>query len=827
MKKYIGFILTGAIVLSLFGGNVAQAAALTQAQVNAIIGLLQAFGASASTIAEVEADLTGKSITTTPIINNPITTPTTNTNTFVASNLNGWSPIYVSWNSLSGYGDWQNSNSILSQDQLGALHYKIENSGFGNLGSDYAVTARVQFLAGQNEAGICARMDSQGNGYCFSTSWGGTSGTMISKFHGGDQNPQNLNGGNSVNLQDNVWYDLKLQVSGNTISGKIWQDGTNEPFVWTAQASDNDFMSAGNIGFYSYNSSVKISSVNVSANTTTTVTTPTSAPTITSVSPNSISDNLTTSPTLTIYGTNLSGANKVNLSCADNSGCGGTDGITPTFNSNTEVQFVADVRLFSGASAYNLSISTPTGTSNTLPFTITPVTQTPTSTPVSASPLLIAKNGNFTDQTIIANTSYQKIGSFILQNHSATTNIQLSNITVGIGGTIPLTSLANLRISLVNNPVNPSTSNNFSVNNVIVANASLEVDIFADVGAITTNGTSTITTTLTVTAAGATISGNGASGQTIFVVSSVISVGPISVSSNLVSGSPVPQYVIGGSTSPIAIYNVANSVGSSVVTEMDFQTEDNGVIVSVTAGGVTTPVVAGKAILTGLNILVPSGLAGVNIPVSVTYNKVGTGGLSIDGLSSGLELDTVKSPANTVSTIISSEPMFLVASKPTITVSSPSNLLSAQPELIDVTVSANSSGDISVDQLPIMVTTSGPGSFLGLGLSIPSQSVVVKDQSGNTLAIVNGTLSVPANGTGKVNLTFTGGYRILAGSSQTFKIFAKVSGFTGMAQSVQTGLNSSYLFKWTDVNGGSSEGALDGSHIVNYPTNAVTVQSAN
>ena len=77
MKKYISLVLSGAIVLTLVFGSIAQAAALTQVQVNAIIGLLQSFGASASVVANVQSALTGQPTTGTTATTNNCSTITT------------------------------------------------------------------------------------------------------------------------------------------------------------------------------------------------------------------------------------------------------------------------------------------------------------------------------------------------------------------------------------------------------------------------------------------------------------------------------------------------------------------------------------------------------------------------------------------------------------------------------------------------------------------------------------------------------------------------------------------------------------------------------
>ena len=63
LRSMPGLIVGMTMVLSLVGGNgIAQAAALTSAQVSAIVSLLQSFGADAATVANVQATLSGSSV---------------------------------------------------------------------------------------------------------------------------------------------------------------------------------------------------------------------------------------------------------------------------------------------------------------------------------------------------------------------------------------------------------------------------------------------------------------------------------------------------------------------------------------------------------------------------------------------------------------------------------------------------------------------------------------------------------------------------------------------------------------------------------------------
>ncbi|MFA6340671.1 MAG: peptidoglycan-binding domain-containing protein, partial [Candidatus Paceibacterota bacterium] len=63
LRSMFGTVVGLAMVLSLVGGSVAQAAALSQTQINAIVSLLQSFGADAGTVANVTASLNGQPTT--------------------------------------------------------------------------------------------------------------------------------------------------------------------------------------------------------------------------------------------------------------------------------------------------------------------------------------------------------------------------------------------------------------------------------------------------------------------------------------------------------------------------------------------------------------------------------------------------------------------------------------------------------------------------------------------------------------------------------------------------------------------------------------------
>jgi len=564
----------------------------------------------------------------------------------------------------------------------------------------------------------------------------------------------------------------------------------------------------------------------------------------------------------------------------------------------------------------------------------------------------LAKNTSYSSQSILANTPNQEIGSFMLQQNSSE-DAQLTNINVGLGGTFvgtnPSAVLSNLRTSEATTPVNPALTNSFSVNDVIKANTSREIDVFADVGQLSTttsltaatgsvtisgtfnvpgaalpitatvNGqvfsysvtatttnvayiatqlasvinasttspviasvtnnltnsvivltskvggsvsnytltasagttggtvaasgagnltggstvntaTATIITTLTATAQGKIsnspilVIGSPAQGQTITVTGGALNVGGA-----LVSNSPLSQLVIGGSTFPVAVYNALSTIGTSTITEMDFTVDSSSTISSVTVGGLTAQPVGGTAIVQGLNIQVPQGLGGVNIPVSVTYNTVGLSGLQVDNQASNITLSVVKSqtgnaPIATLNPGVAAHPMYLVASKPTITVSGVGGNLSGRQEIIDVNVAADNAGDVILNTLPITITIAGSG------LSITSQQLGLNiDGQAQDPSTYTATSSITSAGATTTPIVFTTPFTITKGTSHTFQVLLTLAGFTGTGQSVQAKLDVPANFKWTDVNGNiNGTGAnLDASHVTNYPLTVITAVSPN
>jgi len=450
----------------------------------------------------------------------------------------------------------------------------------------------------------------------------------------------------------------------------------------------------------------------------------------------------------------------------------------------------------------------------------------------------LAVNAGYTNQTIAPNLTNQHIGSYNIQANSAD-GVRVTSLTVGLNTTGGLntngnpTGLANLYIVTPTGkttPVNPGSSNNFSVSFTVPINTSATVDVYADVSNVTGAASTTlygfgqgVTSNAQINLAS---SGSPALGQTITVSS-----GTLGTPSLLTSASPVAQLVAAGSSNQAIATFFATSTAGTTITELGFSASGTGAtltsnaISSVTVGGITSNMVGTTSLVTGLSIPVPSGFGGVNIPVTVTYAPFGTNPnsnktiqliLSHIKFSTGGQPTTVDAPVyngvNTNLTPVSSPVMTIVGTVPTVSLAAPSSVLTTgTQEIATVTVTPGSTGNMILNQLPVTLGTSTVN-ILPSSLTVQVGSSVI--QTSQTSPTGN-----------SVNIVFTGGYTIQANTPVTFGIYGTVTGSvgTGGQSSVVTNITPSTSFLWTDVTGNAS--GITGQYIVNYPTSSVSIHN--
>lgn len=463
---------------------------------------------------------------------------------------------------------------------------------------------------------------------------------------------------------------------------------------------------------------------------------------------------------------------------------------------------------------------------------------------VVTSSVTLAKNGSLANGTLSTNVAKQKIGSYTIQASSAD-GVRVSSLTVGISGTLGTTNLANLYIQTPAgsaNPVNPQASNNFSVDFTVAANQSATVDVYADV----TNATGTVITTLQGTGTGT------VSGQTVYLNSTGLSGGSAVTGQTMTAGtgtitnpptlntgsSPVAQFVVGSNSStnqPMATYTFVSSNGASTITELRFtvtgsNTPTDTPITKVYVGGQSGTVLnsgsAATVSVTGLNIVVPNSTAGLNVPVTVDFAPVSSTGGITSGQTAILTLTYVKYTSGGTTTSftpsVASPTMTLVASKPTVAVSQPSSTLAVgNIEAIDVAVTADANGDITLNSLPITVGLSAATTSSTATSNI--QVYRSTDMSTN-IATSNTAFGATTGGTSTITLDNTK-TRITAGQTLNLKIFVNVATITGSgvnSASMATSLATGSGFSWTDTAGGGSP-TTGTSLISGYPSTFTSI----
>jgi hypothetical protein len=289
------------------------------------------------------------------------------------------------------------------------------------------------------------------------------------------------------------------------------------------------------------------------------------------------------------------------------------------------------------------------------------------------------------------------------------------------------------------------------------------------------------------------------------------------------SSSPVAQYVVGGTTFGVATFKLATQAAGTQasVRELRFTTTGTDAIESITVGGVTAPVISGGTTkVTGLNLTVS--YTGTDVPVTVKYSgfQNSTAGGSLQtGLNSTVTLTYVEASSGsgaviTNSTSVPSNTMTLVASKPTVTVSSTqggSLILGAENKVGEFTVSADANGKISLSQVVVNLS--------GINFTSPVFSAGrIADGNttiSNTAVVISGTTAT---------VTFSTAYEISAGQSKTFSLYANVAGtapVNGGVSYVASSLTAG-TFLWNDVIGGDLQ--YSGTNIINFPTTSYTTQ---
>jgi hypothetical protein len=307
------------------------------------------------------------------------------------------------------------------------------------------------------------------------------------------------------------------------------------------------------------------------------------------------------------------------------------------------------------------------------------------------------------------------------------------------------------------------------------------------------------------------------------------------------------------------LYNVTSGeqmlVTDAQTTSLTVTRGYNGTTTTANISGDVIKVYNGVAYLTGLNLIVPQGGSGLNVDAYVTYNAVGTNGISSMSLAN-VGLSYMKYTAGgTTSTAcptslacgnnmaeVPAPTMAVVGSKPTLALSGSTDTLSnGSVKVAEVTVTADAKGDIKLVALPIKISTtpssSAPTWDGQAGTGGTGTVMTVKDTSGSLIATTAGaaagtacTTGASAAGVCTSVITFTNDYLIPAGTSKTFRVYVTAAGVAGAVNtmSFSTTLGASSSLSWKDVAGANSSAITttdNTSYFYSYPTDTSVIHN--
>ncbi len=441
----------------------------------------------------------------------------------------------------------------------------------------------------------------------------------------------------------------------------------------------------------------------------------------------------------------------------------------------------------------------------------------------SVSPVVsFARTAGFVSQNISPNSTNVKIGSFTIQNSSNEyITIGTSTVNLVFSGDFTSNTISNLSVRNFGVPIGyvADTTNYFfsSIPVSVAPYGTQTFDVYADIGSAT-NGS--VTAGMTVYYSGNTshVSGNvNAIGVSVTPVVSTLA------NPTLTTSSPVSQFVVGGTNFGIATYRVATEGAGTqaVIRELRFSTTGTDAIMSMTVNGVQGVVVNGNVTISGLSIPVSS--SGTDIPVNVQFSgfqNSTTGGSLQSAVSNvGVTLSYVEATSGagsviTKQTAVSSNKMTLVASKPTVTMSGGRTsqvVLSSVTEskIGEFTVTSDINGKIALSSVTLNFSTTG--------ITGAQFSKVRMSNGSINISTVPNTHAIGSNGSISFDIP---SYEISAGQSQTFSVFAIVSGVTqsGISPVVTSRFDSPSLFVWNDIIGGNIR--QTGNYIYNFPTSS-------
>lgn len=591
-----------------------------------------------------------------------------------------------------------------------------------------------------------------------------------------------------IALQDSQLYGANVSVKNGSLSGNIVSNlyaGTititggsltisqNSAFTASSLVGGSTNQTLGSFKFYAYGEDVKVQYLTINATATATL-----SPTSTKLN----------NVTVYVNGGAVSSGIQATLGAANQTISLGSNLIIPA-GSSAIVEVKGDLvnennaNITSGTVRVDVVSSGSTAQGQYSYNTITVPAATGQGLSINSGNVSFGATSGFTAANISKNQAMVKIASFSLQAGSAEA-VNVTNINVILSGTATATSeYTNLKITDGSQTVVPTSgTNNFPVNYDVAAGSTKTIEVWVDTLEIA-NG-KTIIASSTVTYRGKTSSVT----NTVSATAPAMTAATVSVNApTLVSASTLgARYVIGGNTvNSVATYNVTSTNGNAKLNDLSFTVAGSGVE-SLTIDSVTAPVVGTAVNFYGINLSVPSGTTGLNIPVAIKYSAVTSanqGGVA-SGATSSITLSSMKYTAGgtqtTAAQSVAANTMTLVASLPTVKKTSTAQSFNVgttpNAKIGTITVSADTKGDVTMFALPYSVSAS---------------NVIVK---------ANGTDVTQISGTASATSTlFAAGYRIAAGTSVTFDIYGDVVNGGTTSSTYDVSVGSAASFKWSDI----------------------------
>jgi hypothetical protein len=398
------------------------------------------------------------------------------------------------------------------------------------------------------------------------------------------------------------------------------------------------------------------------------------------------------------------------------------------------------------------------------------------------------------NQTVTVPQTAYKVGEFRITTGS-TEAINLSQFTLNFTGTAPVDLLQDVYITygskstVVKSSVSTS-SNTFSLNEVLAANSTMDVKVYATLNANIVNG-KTVITQLTVNgtsqASGNAVSGGPTTGQTI-------TTGSGTFSAALDASTPVSVLVVGASQPKVASFKFTAQDDAFTITELWFNATGSDAISELIVKDGNTEVKRQSFNGTDLK------MTGLNVPVAYNTNKVldvyavvsqiGTG-YTASGKDIAVSLYALKHRnSNGVETTVNglsltSNSMYAYKTKPTISlVALPTTVLAPGTQTIaKFSVTSDAGGPVSWRQVKFNVT-------LGGAAGVTAGTAVLYDAANESTPLAGVSCAGPAAGVITCASTSTQDQQV--SGTKTYVLKATVTGgATGDSVSVRIPSNSS------------------------------------